>query len=293
MHLEEPVGDRLEPGAHDLLARRREPESRDRAGRVGRIVRAALPGEEGQHGQSVRVGRDAGDRARRRAPRRAPRRRARASGASRPRSCRRCSARRRRRRGGDRASSATARTARPARRSVVQIWRSAPEVPIISAARPRVVQFAPTLLSAPSPAAGIQRASRSCGQRRAIAADGWPRSASSRSTIGPSWSGEIPHATHSSASHRSRSWTNRPVAEAWDRLSASRPSQRRSRYAGNDRPAPDAAERLRFAIREPAQPRRPVGRSGSGSRCARGSRARRAARAALRLRVRCACRSRG
>jgi hypothetical protein len=47
--------------------------------------------------------------------------------------------------------------------------RSAPDVPIISAARERVTAPAPMLSEAPSPKAANQRAPESLGQRRAYA----------------------------------------------------------------------------------------------------------------------------
>ena len=56
------------------------------------------------------------------------------------------------------------------------------------------------------------------------------------------------------------------MPDACDRLSASRPSQRRSQVGGKRHPPADAAERLGLVVGEPPQPGRPVGRMDPAAR---------------------------
>ena len=170
-HLEELVADRL-PGRRGRCRRASSPGAGpaiDRA-RVGRIVGAALAGEERQHRQAVRVRRRGG----RCAPSSARLSSSQPERLAHPRDEVAAVA--------ERAADDDPPSIEPVAPQPERHRRRACRSSRSSAARPtcrssarrgrRSCSRAPTLSSAPSAAAGIQRASRSCGQRRAIAAVG-------------------------------------------------------------------------------------------------------------------------
>ena len=88
--------------------------------------------------------------------------------------------------------------------------RAAPEVPIISATRPRDVQPAPTFEHAPSPSAGRTPATGS-------------------SDTGASRPASMPSAASVSSSHASRLGSKRPVPVAVETLVRASPASRRRR----------------------------------------------------------------
>ena len=157
------------------------------------------------------------------------------------------------------------------------------------AARSGVVQPAPTFEHAPSPSAGSHGTRASAGQRAANSGRS-PRNGRSRSTIGPSWSGES-----SSVSRMARIPAARPLVEEAGprRHRDARPElaeEAEAEVLAERHPAAHGAGRVRVALLEPPDAAPAGTRCGAGSPRGRGRPSRRRARAAPRPRPRSGCR---